>query len=79
MFAEVARNLAGRDENHPFSRHFVSNFVLRHKSELVLDGGKITSPTRKLEAMFELTQEFIVNFNMLLATGKANEKKHIRF
>ena len=45
MFAEVARNLAERDETQPFSRHFVSSFVERHQDELTLADGKITSPT----------------------------------
>ena len=36
IFAEVARNVAGRDEEHPFSRHCVSDYVSRHP-KLIMD------------------------------------------
>ena len=72
VFAELATNLAG-NRKKKFSRHFVSNFISRHSSELTADNGKITSPTRSLETMLALTKEFILNFNMLLATEKATK------
>jgi len=73
LFAELARKVAGRDEDHPFSRHFVSDFVARHP-ELVKDYGKITSPTRSPEMMFQMTEEFVDRFSRLVASKKANEK-----
>ena len=73
IFADVARNVAGRDEEHPFSRHFVSDFVARHP-ELTMDDGKIISPTRSSEDMYQLTQDFIHRFSRLVAKKEANEK-----
>ena len=39
---DVARILAEWDEDHPFSRHFVSDSVERHRDGLCMDNGKIT-------------------------------------
>ena len=74
VFAEVARYLAGRDESEPFSRHFVSDFVERHKDVLTVSDGKMTSPTRSFDTMCEMTEDFITMFNSLLSTNKMNEK-----
>jgi len=74
LFAEVARNLAKRDADHPFSRHFVLNFIHRHRTELCLDNGKITSPTRKADEMLQMCKEFIASFTIPIASHKANEK-----
>ena len=79
IFAEVARIFAERDEEHPFSRHFVADFVARHHTELSMDCGKITSPTRRSDIMLQMTQDFIDQFNELVVTKKANEKKYLRF
>jgi len=38
IFAEEAITFADRDEEHPFSRLFVSDFVAHHR-ELSMDGG----------------------------------------
>lgn len=74
VFIDVARILAERDEDHPFSRHFVSDFVERHRDALCMDNGKITSPTRSSDKMVEMTKDFIAVFSQLVRTKKANEK-----
>ena len=79
VFAEVARTVAERDEGRPFSRHFVSDFVERHRDELTIDSGKITSPTRSSDTMLEQTQRFIDCLTELLATKKANKNNIIVF
>ena len=55
---------AGRDEEHHFSRHFVYNFIDRHKNDIILETGKITSPTRSMETMLQKTKEFISEFQL---------------
>ena len=74
VFLGVARILTERGEDHPFSRHFVSGFVERHRGALCMDNGKITSPTRSSDKMLEMAKDFIAAFSQLVRTKKANEK-----
>ena len=69
VFAELAINLAEKGKKNVF----VSFFISRHWSELTVNNGKITSPTRSLETMLALTKEFILHFNMLLVMEKATK------
>ena len=70
MFSEVARKLAVNKKK----KTFFTSFHERFEKELTVDDGKITSPTRSLDTMLELTKDFILDYNMLLARGKAHEK-----
>jgi len=74
VFAELARNFAGRKEDQPFSRHFVTGFVERHSHVLSLDDGIITSPTRSSDAVLQLAKGFIDKFKENLVRGKMNSK-----
>ncbi len=44
IFAEVARTVAERDDGRPFSRHFVSDFVERHRENSQWILGKSLHP-----------------------------------
>ena len=62
-FRDLASFLAGRDEMHPISRHFVDKFIERHNDELWTRIGKLTSPKRCLSTMLTLTNNFIRTMN----------------
>ncbi len=72
-FRDLASFLAGRDEMHPISRHFVDKFIERHKEELWARIGKLTSPKRCLSTMLPLTNKFISDYERLLAEKKICE------
>ena len=73
-FADLASFLAGRDKNHPLSRHFVYDFVDRHEDEIWTKIGKLTSPKRCLSTMLPMTNKFINDFEQLRAEKKLCDK-----
>ena len=61
-----SKNLCRKGWRPSFSRHFVSDFVERHRDALCMDNGKITSPTRSSDKMLEMTEDFIAVFSQLV-------------
>ena len=66
-FRDLASFLA---EMHPISRHFVDNFIECHNDELWARIGQLTSPKRCLSTMLTLSNNFIRDYERLLAEKK---------
>ena len=77
--AKVASIFADRGDDEPISRHFAYDFVERHKDEIRLREGKLTSPKRSLETMFEKTNKFIKDFEGWMSKEKLSEESIVVF
>ena len=78
-FIGLVTFLAERDEDHRFSRHFVSLFITRHEIDICIHSGKITSPTRSKEVMLKKTKEFINMFQWYVDEGLVTKETLVVF
>ena len=70
---ELASCYKSRAEKDKFSRHFVSDFVKRHRSALCIKNGKDTSLARSSDIMDQHTEKFIKELNTLFERKVINK------
>ncbi len=71
---ELVSRYKGFPDDKRVSRHFVYDFLERHKKELFSNTPKITSPSRSSDVMDKVTEEFIATLSPLFERKTINEK-----
>ena len=70
---EIVNKFKGYSKDESISRHFVSDFIERHKEVLCSKPGKPTSPKRSSDVMDQETEHFIRKFSKHYMTRRLNE------
>ena len=63
---QLLRRYKNYPDSHKISRHFVTNFIRRHKNTLCLKTAKTTSPSRSSDIMDQLAEDFITSVDFFL-------------
>ena len=71
---DLVSKFKGCSKDECVSRHFVSDFVERHKEVLCSKQGKPTSPKRSSKVMDKETEHFIKKFSKHYMTNRVNEQ-----
>jgi len=78
-FIELVSRYKRFPESERVSRHFVTNFVKRHKNRLCIRTGKMTSPKRSSDVMLQLTEDFISLLQPLYIEHRINPSTLVVF
>lgn len=71
---ELVSRYKSYPETQRISRHFVSNFVKRHKKHLCIRTGTVTSPSRSSDVMQTLAEDFISELEPLFRRNIINKR-----
>jgi len=78
-FIELASTYAKKEDGRKFSYRFANDFIRRNGIKLCRKRGKRTSPTRSVEAMLQMTKDFVALIETYIKGNVMNKQNIVAF